>query len=113
MSEYQYFEFLAIDRSLQPSETASLRSLSTRAEITSTRFQNTYNFGDFKGSPDQMMDKYFDAHVYVANWGTRRLKLRFPREVVDRDVLVRYAVDDVFSFRSTDEHLIIDWECND
>ena len=113
MSEYQYFEFLAIDRSLEPSETASLRSLSTRAEITSTRFQNTYNFGDFKGSPDKLMDNYFDAYVYVSNWGIRRLELRFPRGVVDGDVPLRYSADEAFSFRSTDEHLVIKWEGKD
>ena len=113
MSEYQYFEFLAIDRSLEPSEMASLRSLSTRAAITSTRFQNTYNFGDFKGSPGKLMDKYFDAHVYVSNWGIRRLLLRFPKGVADQDVLIQYSVDDVFSFRSTDELLIFEWESND
>ena len=38
MSEYQYYEFLAIDRPLERSEIAELRSLSTRAEITPTRF---------------------------------------------------------------------------
>ena len=34
MSEYQYYEFLAIDRRLGTRETAQLRALSTRAEIT-------------------------------------------------------------------------------
>ena len=84
MSEYQYYEFLAIDRPLDPSEMAALRRLSTRAEITSTRFQNEYNWGDFKGSPDKMMEKYFDAHVYFANWGTYRLMMRFPTESIDK-----------------------------
>jgi hypothetical protein len=113
MSEYQYYEFLALDRSLAPSEMAALRSLSTRAEISPSRFQNTYNFGDFKGSPGKLMEEYFDAHVYVANWGTRRLKLRFPAGVVDRDVLIQYCVDAVFSFREPDEHFIIDWVCDE
>lgn len=63
MSEYQYYEFLAIDRSLDRAEIAELRALSTRAEITPTRFANEYNWGDFKGSPERMMERYFDAHV--------------------------------------------------
>jgi len=25
---------------------------------------------DFKGDPDKLMERYFDAHVYVANWMT-------------------------------------------
>jgi len=65
MSEYQYYEFLAIDRSLDRAEIAELRALSTRAEITPTRFANEYNWGDFKGSPERMMERYFDAHVYT------------------------------------------------
>jgi len=79
MSEYQYYEFLAVDRPLTPAEMKRLRKLSTRAEITATRFSNEYNYGDFGGSPENMMEKYFDAHVYVANWGTYTLMLRFPR----------------------------------
>ena len=38
MSEYQYYEFQAIDRPLTKGEMAEVRSLSTRATITSTRF---------------------------------------------------------------------------
>ena len=79
MSEYQYYEFLALDRPLEQSEMAALRALSTRADITSTRFTNVYNYGDFKGSPEKLMEKYFDAHVYVTNWGTHTLMLRLPR----------------------------------
>ncbi len=78
MSEYQYYEFLALDRSLDKSEMAALRALSTRADITSSRFTNVYNYGDFNGSPQKLMEQYFDAHVYVSNWGTRTLMLRLP-----------------------------------
>ena len=49
MSEYQYYEFLAIDRPLDSSEMAPLRALSSRAEITPTRFTNVYEWGNFKG----------------------------------------------------------------
>ena len=47
MSEYQYYEFLAIDKPLTDAQRAKLRKLSSRAEITSTRFTNEYSFGDF------------------------------------------------------------------
>lgn len=109
MSEYQYYEFLAVDRPLNPSEMQELRKLSTRAEITATQFTNTYHWGNFKGSPSKMMEKYFDAHVYVANWGTSNLMLRFPRGVIDEDLLSAYCTDDPMSFWSTDEHIIISW----
>jgi hypothetical protein len=38
MSEYQYYEFQAIDRPLTEREIRELRSYSTRAKITPTRF---------------------------------------------------------------------------
>jgi hypothetical protein len=55
MSEYQYYEFLAIDRPLTAEETQALRTLSTRAQITPVSFINEYNWGDFKGDPDKLM----------------------------------------------------------
>jgi hypothetical protein len=110
MSEYQYYEFLAIDRPLDRSEIAALRALSSRAEVTPTRFTNTYEWGDFKGSPTKMMEKYFDAHIYVTNWGIRHLMLRLPQHAVGKEILASYVVEDVFDFWTTDEHLIISWQ---
>jgi hypothetical protein len=79
MSEYQYYEFLALDRPLTEKQRAELRSISTRAEITATRFVNEYQWGDLKGDPRAMVERYFDAFLYLANWGTRRLMFRLPR----------------------------------
>jgi len=67
MSEYQYYDFLAVDRPLTSEEMARLRALSTRATITPARFTNFYTWGDFKGDPLAMVKQYFDAFVYVAN----------------------------------------------
>lgn len=75
MSEYQYYEFQAIDRPLTEGQMRELRSISSRAEITPTRFTNFYTFGDFKGNPARMIEKYFDAYLYLANWGTRTFYL--------------------------------------
>jgi hypothetical protein len=61
MSEYQYYEFQAIDRPLTEKEMGELRSYSTRARITATSFVNDYSWGRFKGNPDAWMEKYFDA----------------------------------------------------
>ncbi len=58
MSEYQYYEFLALDRPLTDKQRAELRSISTRAEITATRFVNEYQWGDLKGDPRTMMERY-------------------------------------------------------
>ena len=68
MSEYQYYEFRAVDRPLSQQEMDELGHLSTRAEITPTSFTNTYNYGDFRGDPGALMERYFDAFVYVLHF---------------------------------------------
>ena len=67
MSEYQYYEFLALDRPLTEKQRAELRSISTRAEITATRFANEYQWGDLKGDPQAMVERYFDAFLYLGD----------------------------------------------
>jgi hypothetical protein len=83
MSEYQYYEFQAIDRPLGEADREALRALSSRARITATSFTNHYEWGDFRGDPKKLMDRYFDLHLYLANWGARRLMIRLPKRLVD------------------------------
>ncbi len=94
MSEYRYYEFLAIDRPLSKKEKAELRAISTRAEITPTGFVNTYEWGDLKARPIEMVKKYFDAFVYFANWGTRECMFRLPLEKVDLKAPAPYLQGD-------------------
>jgi len=42
VSEYQYYEFQAVDLPLDAKALAAVRALSTRARITPTSFVNTY-----------------------------------------------------------------------
>jgi len=42
MSEYQYYEFQAVDRPLTEAERTELRALSSRARITATSFTDHY-----------------------------------------------------------------------
>ena len=56
------------------------------------------------------MEKYFDAHIYVANWGTRCLMLRLPRGSVDENTLALYVSDGVMDYWTTDEYLIVHWQ---
>lgn len=57
MSEYQYYEFQAIDRLLSPEEIRVLRSHSSRARITPSSFVNEYSFGSFKGDEDEREER--------------------------------------------------------
>jgi hypothetical protein len=107
MSEYQYYEFLALDRPLTGKQRAELRSISTRAEITATRFVNEYQWGDLKGDPRKMMERYFDAFLYLANWGTRRLMFRLPRGALGSKTAEQYCYTDTASIIKTGSHLIL------
>jgi hypothetical protein len=106
MSEYQYYEFLALDQPLTEEQRAELRAISTRAEITATRFVNEYQWGDLKGDPRTMVERYFDAFLYLANWGTRRLMFRLPRGVLDSQAAGQYCCTDTASLIETGSHLI-------
>jgi hypothetical protein len=108
MSEYQCYEFVAIDRPLTRDEMDELRAISTRAQISATRFWNEYEWGDLKGDPAKMMARYFDAHRYVANWGTHRLMLRLPAAQIDVAALEQYLGSHVASLRRGKGHVIVD-----
>lgn len=107
MSEYQYYEFLALDRPLTAEQRAELRSISSRAEITATRFVNEYQWGDLKGDPREMVKRYFDAFLYLANWGTRQVMFRLPRGMLDPETARQYCSTDTASLMETDSHLIL------
>lgn len=109
MSEYQYYEFQVIDQPLGDAEMAELRRLSTRATITPTQFVNVYNYGDFRGDPAALIERYFDAHFYIANWGTREFMLRLPRRLLDMGRVVPYCGGDGLQARVTDDFLILEF----
>jgi hypothetical protein len=107
MSEYQYYEFLAVDRPLTAAEQAEVRQLSTRARITATSFTNEYHWGDFRGDPGELMRRYYDAHLYLANWGTRHIMLRLPRTLLSPKVAGRYSVDGRVDVTAARESVIL------
>lgn len=123
MSEYQYYEFLAVDQPLTPEQQAELRSRSSRATITATRFINEYHWGDFKGDVLDWMQHYFDAHLYFANWGSCILMLRLPLFAVDEGLLNLYTRKsacgakpyfcDAFSVQHFKEHWVLIWDFNE
>ncbi|WP_432835481.1 hypothetical protein [Dactylosporangium sp. CA-092794] len=108
MSEYQYYEFVAIDRPLTRFEQAELRQVSARGRISASSFVNHYDFGGLKADPRDWMTRYFDAHLYLANWGDRRIALRLPVRLLDPRLAAVYCTGHFASCWSTDEHVILD-----
>ncbi len=108
MSEYQFFDFQTIDRPLTEEEQAEIHKLSSRVVLTPTQAMFTYQFGDFHGRPEKVLEQYFDAMLYLANWGTRRLMFRFPKSLIDLAQVQPYEVEDVIEFREAGDYIILD-----
>jgi hypothetical protein len=109
VSEYQYYEFLALDRPLDEDEVSQVRALSTRADITATRFVNEYHWGDFRGDPTKLVEQLYDAHLYYANWGSRRLVLRLPAGSLPAKEATAYAMEDALGVWTRSGHTLLDF----
>ena len=108
MSEYQYYEFQAIDRPLSAADQTALRAISTRARITATSLTNSYEWGDFKGNTGALMARWFDLHLYLANWGSRVLMIRLPERLVDLRALKALIESiDTANIERTGENLVL------
>ncbi len=113
MSEYQYYEFRSIDRPLSARQLDELRRISSRAQITPTSFVNVYHFGDFRGDPDKLIDKYFDAFLYLANWGTRWLMMRIPQKLLSPETAAAFQGGNCLSIRQRGNHVVLSFRSED
>jgi hypothetical protein len=113
MSEYQYYEFRAVDRPLTRGEMAELRKISTRATITPRLLRNVYHWGDFKGEPLALVERYFDGFLYNSNWGSRQCMLRLPSGALDPEEARRYAVEGALAVHARAGVVILDVSLDD
>ncbi len=113
MSEYQYYEFRALDTPLTARQMTELRQWSTRAEITATSFTNEYHFGDFRGNPEKLLGQYFDAFFYFANWGTHTLMFRLPRELVNVAELKPYCDGETVKLKEAGKYVLLEFHSHD
>jgi uncharacterized protein YhaN len=109
MSEYQYYEFQAIDRPLTSEEQQAVARLSSRVDPHPRRAIFTYNWSDFPGNPEEVLARYYDAMFYIANWGSTQLMFRFPRAALDVEGVRAYYV----SLSEVGEHVVLNIEFNE
>jgi hypothetical protein len=120
MSEYQYYEFAAMDGPISDAGLRYARDCSSRASVSRVRWQNTYTtytFGDFHGSVDTLL-KHYDAHFYIANWGTVRLGLAFPKGAIAREAIQPYLrgrdrYENTLTVKEIGDRCIVWWERNE
>ena len=102
---YQYLEFQAVDCCLGEADQEQLRALSPTARVTASSFADDYQWEEFKGDPRGLMARWFDLHLHISSWGTRRLMIRLPQRLVDRSRLDRFLcgvqIVDVWAVRDS------------
>ena len=113
MSEYQYYEFQAIDRPLTPKEQETIQALSSRAQVTPHRAAFLYNYGDFRGNPEVILEKYFDVMFYIANWGTWQLMFRFPKKLVNLQWFRPYELEDAIELSISSKYVVLNIEIHE
>lgn len=114
MSEYQYYEFVALDGPISDEGLRYAEGCSSRADVSRLHWRNVYHFGDFRGSVGQLLEHY-DAHFYIANWGTVRFAVALPEGVLDRKTVEPYVgghepYENTLTIRRRDKRTIVQWE---
>ncbi len=113
MSEYQYYEFQAIDRPLTEEEQRAVSRLSSRVDPHPRRAVFVYNYSDLPANEQELLVKYYDAMFYIANWGTTRLMFRFPQALIDVRQIESYCVEDAVTCETIGEYVVLDIFWND
>src|SRR5690606_3560508 len=108
MSEYQFYDYMAIDRPLTADERKAVSSLSSRTEASAYGASFVYHYGGSLGSGEDVLLRYFDAFLYLANWGTARLLFRFPKNAVDIELLQTYAYDEAVVVKQHKDYVILE-----
>jgi hypothetical protein len=98
MSEHQCIAFRAIDGPVSEKNLEYMRRQSARAEITPWSFDNEYHFGDFRGDALEMLRRGYDFHLHYANFGTRKLLIRFPHGLPDESAAKPFFAADSLRF---------------
>ena len=110
MSSYEHYDFQTIDRQLTKVEQEEIGSWSSRSYPTASQATFTYHYGSFKKDFYQSVKNYFDAGLYVANWGTKHLVFKFPRGVITLKDLAPYEYGDAIRLERTYNHLLLEIE---
>lgn len=111
MGTYQYYEFQAIDRPLTKEEQQAVAGLSSRVDPHPRQAVFVYNWSSFPGNPAQVLASYYDAMLYMANWGSKQLMFRFPKDLLDLEDVQAYCqpliVQDFITCSTVGEYVIL------
>jgi hypothetical protein len=113
MSEYQYYEFQAIDRPLTTEEQRAVSNLSSRVDPHPRRAVFVYHYTGLSADAKELLAKYYDAMFYIANWGTTRLMFRFPNTLINIKQIEPYCVDHYITCETIGDYVVLDMRWDD
>lgn len=107
MSEYQYYEFCNLEKPLSKKVREYMRSLSSRAHVSSHGASYVYNYGDFRGSSEEILLKYFDVFFYISNWGTVNLMFKYPANKINFGEIKKFTKEDIIACEKHKDHVVV------
>ena len=118
MSEYQYYEFRAIDRPLTADEQKAIGKLSSRVDLSPTHASFVYHYSALPANAEDLLTRYFDAMFYIANWGSCQLMFRFPKTAIDLEQMQPYfqpsmVVEEFATLTEQGEYVVLNIEWNE
>jgi len=107
MSEYQYYEFCSLTKPLAKEAREVMRSLSSRANISTHSASYVYNYSDFRGDPKQLLVKFFDVYFYINNWGIITFMFKYPVNEINTDEIKEYVKKHLISCEKIKDHIVV------
>jgi len=107
MSEDQHYEFQALDRPLTKDDLSYVRGLFSRVEPTSHKVVFACSLGEFKASPQQLVERCFDAMLYQASFGIQQVMFRLPRSLLNPSLFAPYCVPGLLTISTVPEHILL------
>ncbi|MEM5549145.1 hypothetical protein WNY63_00155 [Pseudoalteromonas neustonica] len=113
MSEFQLYQFQAIDAPLTHQQKQYMHDLSSRAQVSAYSAQYQYHYSDFPEDINTVLLYGFDLALYQANWGAVQLLIRLPTGLVDVDKLRVFCITDLISVYEEPDSIVLDISFDD
>lgn len=107
MSQYQYLEWVCLDRALTTAEQSAVNALSSHITVMPMGAWVEYHWSSFKHDPLDVLARYFDGFLYMTEWDDLQLAFRIPAKLLDPWPLQPYIVDDYLDLRTVGAHHIL------
>ncbi|MBB5352099.1 hypothetical protein HNR46_002340 [Haloferula luteola] len=108
MSEFQRYQWKVVGRSLSAKQRGDISELSSHISVRSDSAEVSYHWSGFKHDPIAVLKRYFDIHLYEANWGTQDVAFRFDADTVEVADLSLFAMGETLTVVEADGSVLVD-----